>query len=484
MRWLAFVLLFINLSWISAQELQWVTVRGHAPDYAGYHLVVQKVVNPISMEMADLMVISVQQDGRFEQSAEISSIVYAKIDMGKYRADIYLEPGQNYELVLPPFLPRTDADRFNPYFIPEEVELGIANEEAQGLNRLIADFDSEFSKQYNANAVNLFSRGDVNAAKEIIQNLDAQFSSELAYFTKYKQYAYGELYNLAYKRNKRKAMYYAMKGEPLQINMPSFQKTFNTIFKSFFTSYFSAKRGDELRETYAKGSSFDSLSMVLQKDTLFRNAELADLVLLKSCYDAFYSGRYDQNRIIDLFKQAQSSGSSLRIKDIAKGLYKKVTWLRNGSEAPPFTLYRLDGKERSLADYKGKFVYLNFMHTSNHTCKQDLQLLNVLSKQLRREVTIVTIIMDEDPTAAEKLVKDNKYKWDFLHYMAMPRIALDYHIKALPAYFVIDPSQKLLLSPSPSPNESFTPIFIEAQRQYNYKQLRKNKQKQKSIYDF
>jgi hypothetical protein len=92
--------------------------------------------------------------------------------------------------------------------------------------------------------------------------------------------------------------------------------------------------------------------------------------------------------------------------------------------------------------------------------------------------------MDEDPTAAEKLVKDNKYKWDFLHYMAMPRVALDYHIKALPAYFVIDPSQKLLLSPSPSPTESFTPIFVEAQRQYNYKQLRKNKQKQKSIYDF
>jgi thiol-disulfide isomerase/thioredoxin len=157
--------------------------------------------------------------------------------------------------------------------------------------------------------------------------------------------------------------------------------------------------------------------------------------------------------------------------------------LRPGSAAPQFTLYRLDGKERSLSNYEGKFVYLNFMHTSNHTCKQDLQLLNVLSKQLRRELSIVTVIMDEDPAAAIKLVKDNKYRWDFLHYAAMPKVALDYRIRALPAYFILDPGQKLRLSPSPSPDESFIPQFTEAQRKYHYEQMRKDKPKTKSIYD-
>lgn len=484
MRWLTLVLLYVNVSWLTAQEPQMVIVKGHAPEYAGYHLVVQKVINPISMEMADLMVISVQKDGHFEQSVEISSVVYAKIDMGRYRAGIYFEPGKSYELVLPPFEPRSDADRFNPYFIPEDIELGIANGEAQKLNRLITDFDIELTHQYNTHAVSLFSKGDVRTANNIIQKLDEEFISESVYFEKYKQYAYGELLNLAYKRNKRKAMYLAMKGEPVHMFMPSFQKIFNTLFKSFFTSYFSSPKGNDLRDAYAKDASFDSLSMVLQKDTLFANAELAELVLLKGCYDAFYSGRYNQDRIIKLFEEAKNTGTTLRIKDIANGLHKKVTWLRIGTEAPQFTLYRLDGKERSLDDYEGKFVYLNFMHTSNHTCKQDLQLLNVLSKQLRREITIVTVIMDEHPSAAKKLVKDNKYKWDFLHFAAMPKVALDYRIKALPTYFVIDPSQNLLISPSPSPSESFTPIFIEAQRRYNYEQLRREQPKQKSIYDF
>ncbi|WP_289054121.1 TlpA family protein disulfide reductase [Carboxylicivirga marina] len=485
MRLSLLALLFIcHTGFLFAQQMQWVTVKGQAPDYAGYTLVMEKVMNPITLETTGLMAIDVDKNGAYEQSVEISGITYASIDMGKYRGYIYLEPGQTYNLALPPFQPRSDADRFNPYFIPEEIELGIINKEAQGLNQSITNFDIDLNKAYNTNAVNIFSRGDVTKAQEIIAELDSAYNIEHPYFEQYKQYAYGELLTLAYKRNKRKAMYFAMNSDSLDMFMPSFQQSFNTLFKSFFTSYFTSSKGDDLRDAYTKAASFDSLRTVFKKDTLFAQTELAEVILLKGLYDAFYSGRYDQERIIDLYAQAQEQGSTLVIKDIAKSLYKRVTWLRTGTAAPQFTLYRLDGKERSLSDYHGKFVYLNFMHTSNHTCKQELQLLNVLSKQLRRELTFVTVIMDEDPTAAQKLIKDNKYKWDFLHYAAMPKVALDYRIKALPVYFVIDPTQKLLVSPSPSPGENFLPIFQEEQRKFNYEQLRKKKPKQKSIYDF
>jgi thiol-disulfide isomerase/thioredoxin len=462
---------------------QVVTIKGNAPEYAGYSLVMRKITNPISGEQSDLIAINVNEDGSFEQNIELSTITYASIDMRKYEGTIYLEPGLTYELILPPFQPRTDAERFNPYFIPEQVELGIANDEAQALNRLITSFDRDFEEQYNANAVSIFSRSDIPKAQKIIDQLDSVYTSNSPYFIQYKQYAYGELLTLAYKRNKRKAMYFTMKGDSVNYTMPSFQRAFNTLYKSFFTAYFPSKQGDALRDAYTKNASFDSLSTVFRKDTLYANTEFAELVLLKGLYDAFYSGRYEQEQIINLFKQAHKQGSTLSIKDLAQSLHKRVTWLRPGSAAPQFTLYRLDGKERSLSNYEGKFVYLNFMHTSNHTCKQDLQLLNVLSKQLRRELSIVTVIMDEDPAAAIKLVKDNKYRWDFLHYAAMPKVALDYRIRALPAYFILDPGQKLRLSPSPSPDESFIPQFTEAQRKYHYEQMRKDKPKTKSIYD-
>ncbi|MBS2210639.1 TlpA family protein disulfide reductase [Carboxylicivirga mesophila] len=484
MRLFVLLIALLNIgSLLGQQPLRWVTVKGNAPDYAGYDLVVQKVVNPISMEMADLMVVRVNEKGDFEQSIELAAVTHASIDMGKFRGHIYLEPGQSYELVLPPFKPRTDADRFNPYFVPEEIELGIANADAQGLNRSITAFDNYLTDQYNGNAVRIFANADVKLANHIMSTTDSLHSSAHPYFSKYRQYAYGELRMLAYKRNKRKAIYETFKGDSISVMMPSFIQSFNTYFKGFFNYYFSSSAGEALRDAYAKGASFDSLSSVLQKDTLFADGLFAELLLLKGFYDGFYSGRYEQETIIRLFKEATEQSAFYRIREIAAGLHKQVTWLRTGSAAPQFTLYRLDGKERSLSDYEGKFVYLNFMHTSNHTCKEELQLLNVLYKQLRRELTIVTVIMDEDPTAAEQLVKANKFKWDFLHYGAMPKVALDYRIKALPAYFVIDPTQKLRLSPAPSPKESFTPIFMEAQRKYHYEQLRREQPKQKSIYD-
>ncbi|WP_439181899.1 TlpA family protein disulfide reductase [Carboxylicivirga taeanensis] len=484
MRLLLYLILGFLPSALMAQHTQqWVTVKGHAPAYAGYDLVMRQVVNPISMEEADLMVIRVNEQGHFEQGIELTEVTPASIDMGKYRGHIFLEPGKTYQLMLPPFSPRSDAERFNPYFVPKDIDLGIVNTEAQALNRCLGEFDNELNTLYNANAVRIFSHSDVSLAKSLIQEIDSTQTCSHPYFIRYKQYAYGELLMLAHKRNKRKAIYQTFKGDSLNFLMPSFRRTFTSYFKSFFNYYFSTAKGEPLREAFANRARFDTLSMLFRTDTLFANPELAELVLLKGSYDGFYSGRYNQEAIIRIFQQASQYGCTQKIREIAAGLYARVTWLRVGSDAPPFTLYRLDGKERSLSDYEGKFVYLNFMHTSNHACKEDLQLLNILHKQLKRELTIVTVIMDEDPSVAEQMVKDNKFRWDFLHYGAMPKVALDYRIKALPSYYVIDPNQKLRLSPAPSPKESFVPIFLDAQRNYRYEELRKEQPGQKSIYD-
>ncbi|MBS2097011.1 TlpA family protein disulfide reductase [Carboxylicivirga linearis] len=461
-----------------------VVIKGKAPEYANYSLVLETMINPISSEMRDLHTIKVDKEGAFYEVIEINEITYASLDVGRFRGNIYLEPGQSYELILPPFQPRTDAERFNPFFIPEDVVIGIANKEAQALNRTIIEFDYAFQQLYDENAMSIFSRGNVKKANSIINELDSLYPANVgSYFYKYKEYAYAELKTLAYKRQKRRVIEEVFTNNDVETNLPSFKTALNTVFKSFFTSYFSTSIGDSLKGAFTNQVGFDTLSTILQTDPLFTNPELAEVVLLKGLYDAFYTGRYNEVQIINLFNNAEKVGCSKEIKNLAKGLHKKVNWLRAGTRAPGFTLYRLDGKEKSLSDYEGHFVYLSFIHTENHACKQDLQLLNVIAKKMRRDVKLVTIILDEDPTNAEKMVKDNKYKWDFLHYGLMPKVVLDYDIKALPVYYIIDPEGKLRLSPSPSPGEDFAPVFQEVIRQYKYENLRRNRSKAKTIYD-
>lgn len=461
-----------------------VIISGYAKEYAGYNLILQTTGNPISDEKHNLASFQVDEQGRFHYAFPVTEITPATLDVGRFRGTIYLEPGQAYELVLPPFEPRSDADRFNPFFQPEDVVIGIANPEAQQLNIQIRDFQDAFTARYDANAFQIFSTGNKKLAQNIVHELDSLYPSEQgSYFESYKRYTYGQLEFLSYKRQKKTVMNKYFASDSIHINLPAYWESFNLMFKDFFTYYFPTKSGRQLRHAFNQGAAFDTLSLVMAKEKLFTVPEFRETVLLKGMYDAFYSGRYEEQHLIDLFGQAAERGCNNQVRSLAKGLYKKVNWLRIGSEAPDFTLYKINGGKKSLSNYKGHFIYLNFMHTDNHACLKDLQMLDVISKKMKREVRIVTIIMDENPDQAKRIIKENRYRWDFLHYIAQEDIALDYNIKALPTYYLIDPDGLLRLSPAPSPEEEFAAIFLEAVRSYRYDQLRKNRPKEKSIYD-
>lgn len=466
------------------EEGELVTLEGVAAEYAGMDLTFQTIINPITKQLVELTTIRIDKKGRFEHQFPLTEITYALVDVGRFRASIYLEPGQRYEVVLPPFEPRSDADRFNPFFTPEDVPLGIANEESWVLNRLIYEFEYDFNERYNTSAYSIFQKRDKARVEAIISELDSIYPAEKgSFFEKVKHNNYAKLDLLVHKRNEREVINSTYVSNDLDTNIPAFSETFNTLFKNFFSNYFKSMSGDSLRIAYDMTEAFDTLSMVMSRDTLFADVELRELVLLKGLYDAFYSGIYDEEKIIRLLENAKETAVTDDAKSIASDLYTKVTWLRTGSEAPDFRLYRLDGKERSLERYRGRFVYLNFIHSENHACKQDLQRLKVIYEKMRREVVILTIVMDEDPTAFKKVIKDNKFKWDFLHFSAQPGVYFDYNLKALPTYFLIDPDGKLRLTPAPAPGESFVPVFQEAVIGYKYDQLRKSKPKARNIYD-
>jgi hypothetical protein len=47
------------------------------------------------------------------------------------------------------------------------------------------------------------------------------------------------------------------------------------------------------------------------------------------------------------------------------------------------------------------------------------------------------------------------------------KIMEDYHVKALPSYFLIDPYGKIILSPCPGPDGNFESTFISILKERN-----------------
>ncbi|NPA35736.1 MAG: TlpA family protein disulfide reductase [Chlorobi bacterium] len=461
-----------------------VIIKGEAKEYAGFNLTLQYISDFITGKKTELGVIHIDDNGKFNISLTINEITYAFMDLGAMRGYIYLEPGTTYNIILPPYTPKKEADKFNPYFKPEEIVLGITNNDAQKLNKTITNFDDEFNYLFNKNAYRLLSGNGLKLSKEIIAHLDSVFPADKnTFFEQYKKFRYVKLFILSRKRQKRLIVNEYFTHSPVLYNNPAYTESFMLMFKNFLQAYFVQKRGIKLKQAFIDGASFDTLSVTLGSDTLYRNREFREIVLLKGLFDAYYSDTYDKDKIIALTEQAIQTGSTEKIKETANDIYKKITHLRPGTKAPDFTVYTLKGKEKTLDSYKGRFVYLNFANIENYACKKDFQLLNTLSRKMRRDLTIVTVITNKDLKEVTSFINKNKYRWEFLFLGDRGNILFDYNISTLPAYFLIDPDGNLQLSPAPSPEENFYARFYEALRNYRYKKARKEKPAGKSIYD-
>jgi len=462
-----------------------VVIWGKSNEYAGYTLVLEQITNFTSRERGEIVRVPINADGTFKAVFATATTIRCFTDLGRYRSFIYVEPGAKYQVTLPPFSEKKDADRFNPYFIPEEMEMGIISGDDSHLNKQIRDFDEQFLQQYNQNAMSLFSQSNKKLAEQIKLQLETQFpSSDNQYFIKHKNFRYARLFALCMSRQKRPLINQFFSHTEVSYYSPAYCDAFNDVFKDFFLYYFSSTSGKDLRSAFAMQRSFDTLSVTMKSDTLFLNTQFRETVLLKSLYDSYYTDRYDKTQIIKLVAQACKRCEDEQSRLYAIQLFRKLNKLRVGTVAPEITGYNANGKEISSKNIKSKFVYVNFIHTKNYACKKDLQAMASIASEFKKDLEVVTVITDEDPTDAFAYIKQLGYKWTFIHFNGNGKLLLDYDIKAMPTYYLIDPDGNLIASPAPGPEENFKSRFAEIIRDFNAKKARKDPEQLKTIYDF
>lgn len=171
---------------------------------------------------------------------------------------------------------------------------------------------------------------------------------------------------------------------PVKYNLDTYWASFNKQFNNFFQYYFSTDEGQNFKETWNTSESFHLLAATLGKDTLFKNNELAELVLLKNLYTGFYANTYSKLKITNIVKSAKDNCVNPQNNKIARDILNKITKLNLGEPPPDFELPNLSGtKTFLLENYKGKFVYLTFANTKNYACKKDFQVLQQMAEKYK-----------------------------------------------------------------------------------------------------
>ena len=81
--------------------------------------------------------------------------------------------------------------------------------------------------------------------------------------------------------------------------------------------------------------------------------------------------------------------------------------LKEGDQAPTFKYLDINGKEVSLSDLKGKYVYIDVWATWCGPCQYELPHLKELEKKMHgKKIVFVSISCDKDKAAWEKMVKE------------------------------------------------------------------------------
>ena len=124
-----------------------------------------------------------------------------------------------------------------------------------------------------------------------------------------------------------------------------------------------------------------------------------------------------------------------------------------GSLAPSFTLMDINGESKSLSDYRGKKILLNFWASWCTPCIEEAPDLEKLQATLRdSNFTVIGIAVEDDLESVKAFVTENKLNYPIL-FDNDGKIRALYKISGFPETYLVDPEGKLKMILDPENNE-------------------------------
>ncbi|MBI2925361.1 MAG: carboxypeptidase regulatory-like domain-containing protein, partial [Verrucomicrobia bacterium] len=122
--------------------------------------------------------------------------------------------------------------------------------------------------------------------------------------------------------------------------------------------------------------------------------------------------------------------------------------IRAGSTAPALEVKTLDGKSLKLADYRGKFVLLNFWATWSPQSVAEVAELKSIYDTFAKDdrLVMLSLSLDQQASDLEDFIKKHELKWlqGHLGEWSKTQVPAAWSVEGIPATFFIDPEGKII----------------------------------------
>ncbi len=399
--------------------------------------------------------ISFNNDGTFRKEININKPTDAKLmGQGLYNK-LYLEPGKN-------LIMNFDRDDFINT-VKFDGELSIANEFIKQLALMDAQ-DSKARSKYN---------GPPFKAKDLLPFIDSLKSARLAYLKNYcdstkgfSKVFYNRMVNaIEYSYLWDRYSYPRRLWGPIKEQMEVSDTWFSFLkdvdltddsnldvfevedFYNYYTSLEVAKRAKMDPNYIGLHSEWvpEAFKFVKEK---FPGNKFYDYILhyiLWSCIENNENGTAGIEDLVDEYLTRSTDSS--KVTHI-RSLVKKWSPIAKGQPARAFTLMDDQGKMVSLADYRGKYVFIDFWFNGCGSCLTNFPALKeVISGFQNRNIVFISISVEKERSDWLKMLDqgadgfqfDKMSNWVQLHDPRPSSVARDYFVTAYPTYILIGP---------------------------------------------
>ncbi len=443
-----------------------VIISGNAPGYAGEEIVFYSWTDQISFTRAELFRIMIGENEQFSIDILIDDGPrYIFSHTGIYNLYMYIEPGREYEVILPEKTDKSVRDKLNPYFEGIPTHLAVLNHDSNELNALIRTFDNMYEPLFGESLIRLTVERDQELLDSIQGVFDHRFAHSVhPYFNAYRNYKMALLKIMSQMRTARSISDSHFRSEPVLYNNVAYMELFNQVYNRYFLFFSRTVRGKRIFSDINNNRSLTDLRNTLGTDPLLGEGRLLELVILKGLHDSFYGSDFSRTGLLTVLDSIAAGTPYSEHSSIAGHIRSKVTRLLTGFQPPGFELMNRDAEMLSLSDFKGYYVYLNFCTAVSYSCLSEYDVLSRLNSKHSENLKIVTVFIDDSYESMLEFLGKNDYDWEFLFYGNQPSILKEYDIRMFPSYYLVDRDGTLLMSPAPSPAEGFENYLLRTLR--------------------
>ncbi|MBI3502812.1 MAG: TlpA family protein disulfide reductase [Bacteroidetes bacterium] len=413
----------------------------------------------ISYKDKELSSDKLDEKGNFNLSFPIANTTYIFLMVGNAKAEMVVESNKTYEIN---FL-KKDSNAVNTLSIPVPVEIEFKNSNETELNFLIADFTSRyesFLENHRGMIAKKDSRifGKIDTMKTLSKKKYSAYNN--SYLNNYIEYTFASLEESISLKGDEKVFKNYIQGKPIQRS--------NYDYMSFFNQFFSGTAEGMIskpatQNEIAKGN-FSSMLEYYKQNKFLSNDTIREAVVLKSLAMTKNYPAIKINSTLSILEQAEKECKSPENKKAAENLRKKLSVMNIGKPAPVFYFQNINGKEVSLADCLGKFVYINFWASWCASCTQEMMLIPELKKIYGNKITFVSISVDKNIDAMKNFLKKNpKMDWTFLYCNDYKKAKEEFKVLTVPTYYMLDPKGNVFKSPADKPQD-IEPTFIRIKK--------------------